>query len=351
MFADAQNADEEVLRDQGFEDVSFVKKVWHSIRRRAGYDRWSTENLSATSSSSDARPASSVFRLLVVGFALITIVPTTILAWEVYNGAWNNAWREVGEKHQLLATTLASPISIYIDDHRDILGHLAVEIAALESQSNSRTRKERLLNSAFATLRGFRSLVVVDASGKTEILAHHEQYSGTDEYVFKDETCFLQAARLARPAVSNLKSSPLTGLPSIIISHPVVARSGKTTSVVLAEIRLDRIEELRNAIAFGDSGHSAIIDATGKVLAHGNKEWVREMKDSRWSPDTRPCRISAGAFWCRSPSPRSRHRSGRWFQNTFSGLWFAPYLQCSSRSPSHDGLPRRLTSLLPPQRC
>jgi len=59
----------------------------------------------------------------------------------------------------------------------------------------------------------------------------------------------------------------------------VVARSGKTTSVVLAEIRLDRIEELRRAIAFGDSGHSAIVDATGKVLAHGNKEWVREMKD------------------------------------------------------------------------
>lgn len=282
FFSPTTNSIDRTLAEQGCDELPVGKRMWHRVVDKItgrSSEAFSTQDLSGSTGSHSHTPAPSVFQLLVVGFAMITIVPTTILAWEVYDGAWDNAWREIGEKHQLLATTLASPISIYVDDHRDILGHLAVELAAMDSRSNAAAGKRRLLDSAFATLRGFRSLVVVDVSGKTRILAHRDQYNISDEYIFADEACFKQAAQNARPAVSDLKASPLTGQPSIIVSHPVVSRSGKVTSVVLAELRLDRIEELRSAVQFGIKGHSAIVDATGKVVAHGNKEWVREMKD------------------------------------------------------------------------
>ncbi len=282
FFSSAMNPVDRALKEQGCDEPSFGQKIWYALSDRfRGHssESFSTMDANDPIGTQSSRPAPSVFQLLLVGSALITIVPTTILAWEVYDGAWDNAWREIGEKHQLLATTLASPISIYVDDHRDILGHIAVELAAMDSGASPAASKKRLLDSAFATLRGFRSLVVVDISGKTEILAHRNQYNISDDYIFKNEACFLQAAQDTRPAVSGLKSSPLTGQPSIIISHPVVSRKGKATSVVLAELRLDRIEELRSAVQFGEKGHSAIVDATGKVVAHGNKEWVREMKD------------------------------------------------------------------------
>jgi len=39
------------------------------------------------------------------------------------------------------------------------------------------------------------------------------------------------------------------------------------------------IEQLRRNIHFGEKGHSAIVDKTGRVIAHPNPEWMKEMRD------------------------------------------------------------------------
>ncbi|WP_315983377.1 hypothetical protein [Aliamphritea spongicola] len=40
------------------------------------------------------------------------------------------------------------------------------------------------------------------------------------------------------------------------------------------------IKESQRSIAFGERGHSMIVDATGKVVAHPNEEWEYTSKDA-----------------------------------------------------------------------
>jgi hypothetical protein len=63
----------------------------------------------------------SINSLLLFSFALIAVLPVSLLGFKIYDAAWDNAWREVHEKHQLLAENLAQPISIYIKGHKTTL--------------------------------------------------------------------------------------------------------------------------------------------------------------------------------------------------------------------------------------
>lgn len=50
--------------------------------------------------------------------------------------------------------------------------------------------------------------------------------------------------------------------------------------MAFAPFGIDYIEKVQKAIAFGEKGHSMIVDHTGKVLAHPNPEWQRINKDA-----------------------------------------------------------------------
>ena len=46
-------------------------------------------------------------RVLIGGFLLVALVPLVFLGVKLYKLAWEQAWREITEKHQLLAQNLA----------------------------------------------------------------------------------------------------------------------------------------------------------------------------------------------------------------------------------------------------
>ena len=106
----------------------------------------------------------SVNRILILGFVIVALVPVSILGVKSYQIAWKDAWREIHEKHRLLAMNLAAPISIYINDHRASLGFIASSLG--EMSSSSHQWQIDYLKNAIRRLSGFRSLTLVDQSGK-----------------------------------------------------------------------------------------------------------------------------------------------------------------------------------------
>ena len=223
-----------------------------------------------------------VQRLLVVGFLLIAFVPVGFLAYKLYQEAWNNAWREINEKHRLLAMNLASPINIYIDDHKNLLALLADEFESFDSllDNDKRSRVLHRLDNTLHHMEGIRSLSLIAPDGHIYALA---QRSGDTppkhDKVFSDETCFLKSRNTGNWALSNIKRSPISGKPTIVLSQPIKGKDNTVNAVLLAELRIDLIEELRKHIHFGEKGHSAIVDKTGHVIAHPNPDWMDEIRD------------------------------------------------------------------------
>jgi len=222
-------------------------------------------------------------KILLASFILVAIVPVIFLSFRIYQVAWEDSWREIHEKHKLLAQNLASPISIYINDHRNSLGLLASDIRHEINNGGGYAAAQLRLNEALDYVSGFRSLGLVSANG--EIMAHAGEGADllTDVTLYNNEQCFVYTRDNRASRLSAIKPSPLTGEPTLILTQPVMNEDGGLRAVLLAELRIELIEKLRRNIKFGKKGHAAIVDQFGRVIAHPNPEWMKEIRDlSKW---------------------------------------------------------------------
>jgi len=223
-----------------------------------------------------------VYRLLVLGFVCIAFIPVGFLAYKLYEEAWNNARREIYEKHRLLAMNLAAPVKIYIDDHKNMMALLAHDIssAGIALNSSNFEKLQMGLDNVLTHMEGIRSLSLIAPNGEILVVSQRGgRPAPLQSNVFSNEKCFLKSRDTATWALSDIKPSPISREPTIILSQPVLGKNQEVAGVLLAELRIDLLEDIRKSIQFGEKGHSAFVDKTGHVIAHPNPEWMKEIKD------------------------------------------------------------------------
>jgi len=225
-----------------------------------------------------------VNRLLILVMVVTAILPISLLTAHLNKTAWENSWREIHEKHQLLAENLASPIQIYVKDHFAALSLLSETINPVISNHK---KLVTVMGTTVDKLKGFASLAYVDVNGKMLAYKVANDIKQGDKlispYIFTTERCFLFVRQTEKQYVSGIKPSPFNSRPTILMGMPVFTPQGKLRGVLLAELRVSLIEKLREQIKFGKRGHSAIVDQNGRVIAHPNPQWMAEMKDlSSW---------------------------------------------------------------------
>jgi diguanylate cyclase (GGDEF)-like protein len=220
-----------------------------------------------------------VNRLLVSGFVLVALIPAIFIAATLYNNAWKDAWREINEKHHLLAMNMAEPISIYVEDHGAALRLLADAITELEGTPDAETRKRDLVRLARDRLTGFRALSLVSRQGDILLSSQSDDWIPKHRDAYLNEACFITTRDTGESKLSGVQASPLDGKPTLVLSQPVKTRDGTIESVLISELRISLIEKLRRNIHFGERGHSAIVDQNGRVIAHPNPDWMKSMRD------------------------------------------------------------------------
>jgi diguanylate cyclase (GGDEF)-like protein len=231
----------------------------------------------------DRLRAQPVSRILLLVTILVAVLPISILGYYIYHSAWQNSWREIREKHQLLAQNLAVPLSIYVNDHRSMLAMTAHMITLMGRQTKANS--SALLQQGLTTMRGFKSLIELDMDGHVVgyLQGNNTIKNPQGLEKFAEEKCYLQTRRSREWNMSRVKRNPLTGEPTIFMSQPILNSKGKMLGVLMGELRMDYIEAIRARVKFGKKGHSAIVDQTGHVIAHPNPNWVKEIRDlSDW---------------------------------------------------------------------
>jgi diguanylate cyclase (GGDEF)-like protein len=224
-----------------------------------------------------------VNRILIIGFTLIALVPVSVLGVKLYQAAWDDAWREIHEKHRLLALNLTLPIEIYINDHRSMLKLLASSLTDQYGNLDYKQLELRGVERAQRYLKDFKSLVLVDKEGNTRLQIQDGTLNKNTHQLFAKEVPFIYARDKNRWYLSGIQKSPLDGKPTLILAQPVRNAENKVVYVLLGELSIDLIEKLRRNIKFGVKGHSAIVDNFGRVIAHPNPGWMKSMEDlSDW---------------------------------------------------------------------
>ena len=217
-------------------------------------------------------------RLLVVSFVLIALVPLGLLGFKLYHAAWDEAWREIREKHQLLAQNLASPIAIYVQDHRRALRMIASMIHSVDTQGADHAHHQELMRKLGANMGDFDALILMDTAGQARIVTP-DAFSDAGVAGYAQENCYRMTLASGESKVSGATISPLSGRPTLIVSQPILDGERRIVGVLLGELRIEPIERLRRNIRFGMNGHSAIVDQQGRVIAHPNPTWMTEQRD------------------------------------------------------------------------
>jgi signal transduction histidine kinase len=218
---------------------------------------------------------------MFISFILVALIPLITLGFNLYNAAWENAWREIYEKHRLLAMNLATPIKTFVLDKQRLLATLGgglsdhIELGINNSQVGQHFKR------AQAQLKDFDVVAMIDQVGQTRALitSHSEDHIPENfTSLFAESDLYLRALQTQEPQISGVRRSLISDRPTIFMAQPIVA-NGVVYAVLVAEMSLVEIERLRKNINFGVGGHSAMVDNLGHVVAHPNPDWAQEMKD------------------------------------------------------------------------
>lgn len=229
----------------------------------------------------------SIWKIQLASFILVALIPILFLSINLYRLAWDNAWREISEKHQLLAMNMEAPIHNYVIDHQAMLKVIihSIPLESVNQVKNSSTITQ-LAESALTNFTGYQSISLINRDGSTQFVLEnktsppHEPFS---KNLYKE---FVKSSlKYATPVstISGITSSPINQKPTIILTEPILNTKGEMLGVLLAELKIDALEKLRKNIHFGEKGHSVIVDGQGHVIAHPNPDWMIDMKDlSHW---------------------------------------------------------------------
>lgn len=221
--------------------------------------------------------------MLAVSFIAIAIIPLAFLSYALWQSGWENAWREINEKHQLLAVNLASPLSIYVRDHQSSLGLVAHRISYSKGFDSAEDIRE-LLQDTIQHLSDYQALLFVTKQGVVMQQVGKRKITSKANTTLESEACFQRALNQRVSSISGVVASPSYGVPTVLLCEPVPGEKENLAGILIGELDIAPLETMRRQVNFGKKGHSAIVDQYGKVIVHPNREWMKQMKDlSSWT--------------------------------------------------------------------
>jgi len=190
-----------------------------------------------------------------------------LLAVWVQSDALEKEVRSVTEKHLLLARNLSGVLERYVTDVRETFrvasyaGHDGNTLEGLETLL-------RELN--------FRYLAVIDKDN--ELAGYLTEPKDGASGMFLRYGTLVSFRKLAQASDKEIVITDLVRENNEPLFY--VIREFDDGFMVVGALELDFVREVQRAIVFGERGHSMIVDARGRVVAHPDKDWEFESRDA-----------------------------------------------------------------------
>ncbi len=231
--------------------------------------------------------------LLWAAFTLLAAVPVIILGVWIAKTELDREIATVEEKHLLVARNLTAALEQYAGD----------AVAAFDAIARANGTKLQGDFGDLVTHLGLRHVVLIRDDGTVL-----PRFNGPVDGAMKLPQPLLDMLTLQ--ISDTVRFSPVTsdaeGEPAIFLTRRL-----RPDRILVGTLSLDYITSLQRAISFGERGHAAIVDHTGRVLAHPNDDWRREMKDiSQIAPVRRMINGETGVSQFFSPAMQANMVSG-----------------------------------------
>ena len=150
--------------------------------------------------------AQPVVNLVITGIVIAALIPISFLGYKLYDVAWENAWHEVNEKHRLLAESMVPSVTMYVNNHQQVLEMLSKYLSNIQNDRQS-SDSNALIKNILSTVKGFHSIAWVKKDGKLISQEFKEQYSPIGNIDFTKNEPFQKALK-GNWAVANVITTP-----------------------------------------------------------------------------------------------------------------------------------------------
>lgn len=203
---------------------------------------------------------------LFLSLFLIAALPIVVLSLWVERSAVEKEIAAVSEKHLLVAKNLSAALSRYVKDIKLFVDLVATGAPISGAEENIRENLKNLNISYVVTLAPddrILSALVADVSSSLRL----------------PEPTLLGALRETSAAANG--DTIISGIQSYQgTPHFFVLKTLSGGRMVLAPLSPTYINQIQKSIAFGDRGHSMIVDHLGRVVAHPNAGWQASSKNA-----------------------------------------------------------------------
>ncbi len=212
--------------------------------------------------------------VLFLTFTLIASLPVLILAVWVEQSALDKEIAAVKEKHLLVAHNLTGDLTRYIIDVESSFQLIARNLVS----GNKLDGVAQHLDSLF-----LRDICVIDNTGaiqKMVTAASHIPIMEISQETLTLLQPIMEKARLATGTV--LYSDMVRTGPTETMFYMVEALENGL--YVIGALSTNHVLEAQKKVTFGRRGHAAIVDRTGRAIAHPIPDWVNTSKDMSFLP-------------------------------------------------------------------
>ncbi|HAS6347525.1 TPA: diguanylate cyclase [Vibrio vulnificus] len=197
----------------------------------------------------------SLRSILLSVMLLVSVVPIVFFSYWAVDRALDREYQAVNEKHLLLAKNLSAALERYSVDV------LAVFNAVTEE-----------LESGAITVQQIKLLKQLNL----HTLGQYKKEAVNPEIIFGDAAFLPERLEFRASLFTQVSSVFSQSLPMPTL---YLYREDKYGRVWVAAMANEYVAQLQEAVSFGEKGHAAIVDSTGSVLAHPNKEWQAQAKN------------------------------------------------------------------------
>lgn len=175
-----------------------------------------------------------------------------------------SAKQKIIESNQTIAIQITNEIDRFIDDAKALTETLALTPAATSMDVG---KIQELLILTQQKNPQFELIVVMDTSGMQIARTSGTLTNRADRNYFK-------GAIAGNTFITDAYISAFTKAPTVTISAPIKDKSGKVIGVLASDISLKAIWEIAERTTIGSTGYIYVVDQSGTLIAHQNKERV-----------------------------------------------------------------------------
>ncbi|MEE9326560.1 MAG: diguanylate cyclase [Cocleimonas sp.] len=220
----------------------------------------------------------SISRMVMASFVFVLLLPLGFIIANLNQLSWDSTHNEMQEKHLLLAKSLEDPVKMYFSSHQKTLGIFANWTGF---STKSAPEVKQLMGQYANSLSNIVAISYLPADEGSPIINVSDEYkiktSGDIvEFEYHPEERKYRKYD-TKNSISSVIRSTVSNKPIVLIKHHIIDFDSNKKGTVFIELGLKPIQDICSKIKLGEKGHCTIVDQLGQVVAHPNKEYVKDI--------------------------------------------------------------------------